>query len=198
MVADLVFPLTGLSLRPDYALPLWQALRALLPWLEDEAAAAVHPIKGATSGADQLFLGKRAQLALRLPVARFEAAIAMLAGTRLDLGVELHLGQPSRRELRPASAQYSPLVVLGSDDEAEFIAECQRQLEAWAIRASVVCGRAQTRQGEAGELRGYSLMLHNLSEEHALLLQQRGMGSSRKLGCGIFVPHKTAHAVGAV
>ncbi len=195
--AELVFPLAGASLRGDYALPLWKALRGLLPWLADEATAAILPIKGATAGAEGLILGKRAQLALRLPEARLAAA-ALIAGARLNLGTELRLGEPTRRELRPTSAQYSPMVAQGSGDEAQFLAECELELATLSIAASLICGKSQVRLDEAGELRGFSLMLHGLSAEHALRLQNVGLGQARKLGCGIFVAHKTAVAVGAI
>lgn len=196
-VAELVFPLAGDDLRTDYALPLWQALRARLPWLAGEETAGVLPIRGGTAAAKGLILGKRAQLTLRLPETRLAAA-APLAGASLDLGTELRLGQPSRRELRPTSAQYSPMVVLESGSETEFLAECEHRLAQLSIRASVVCGRSRTLRGEAGELKGFSLMLHGLAREHALRLQQLGMGGGRKLGCGIFVAHRTAVAVGAI
>ena len=115
----------------------------------------------------------------------------------LDLGGELRLGEPHVRALRRTSTQYSPMVVFGRDDEVEFLAECDRALEALGVGGNVVCGRVQTRLGETGEMRGFSLMVHGLSIEHALILQQRGLGSARKIGCGIFVSHKTAAAVGA-
>ena len=194
-VVDLVFPLAGDELRADYALPLWQALRTLLPWLEHEHAAGILPIKGGNLSGSRLILNQRAQLTLRLPQTRLAEAAA-LAGMSLDLDARLHLGKPSQRELRPMPAQYSPMVVLDCESETEFLAECESQLGTLAIRANVVCGKAQVRQGEMSEMRGYSLMLHGLSGEHALRLQQLGVGAGRKLGCGIFVPHRTAHAVG--
>ena len=193
---DLVFPLAGQSLRSDYALPLWQALRAALPWLADESDAAILPIKGSSPSAGQLLLNRRAQLTLRLPPTRVAAAKA-LAGMRLDLGGALQLGEAQVRELRPTAAQYSPLVVFEADDEVQFLAHCERALDSMAVRANLVCGRTQTVGAENGELRGFSLMAHGLALEHALRLQQFGLGRARKLGCGIFVPHKTAHAVGA-
>ena len=195
-VAELVFPLKGASLPTDYALPLWLALRCLLPWLADEESAAILPLKGTTPSADGLILGQRAQLVLRLPEARLASAAA-IAGSSLDLGTNIQLDAPSERELRPTSAQYTPLVVLGCADEVEFLAACDRELEMLAIGASVVCGKAQRLRGEDGELHGYSLMLHGLSPDQALHLQSVGVGQGRKLGCGSFVAHKTAVAVGA-
>jgi hypothetical protein len=31
--------------------------------------------------------------------------------------------------------------------------------------------------------------------EHSILVQQRGMGDHRKIGCGIFIPHKSTNAL---
>lgn len=194
-IADLVFPLAGHELRADYALPLWLSLRSLLPWLEHEDALGILPIKGASLSAGRLILNQRAQLTLRLPQSRLASAAA-LAGATLDIDAGLRLGAPSQRALRPLPAQYSPMVVLDCASETEFLARCERRLSALAIRANIVCGKVQVRQGETALMHGYSLMLHGLSAEHALLLQQAGMGEGRRLGCGIFVPHRTAHAVG--
>ncbi len=195
-VVDLVFPLAGDELRADYAMPLWQALRTLLPWLEQEHAAGILPINGGNFSGSRMILNQRAQLTLRLPQTRLADAAA-LEGINLDLDGRLLLGKPTQRSLRPLPAQHSPMVVLDCENETEFLAECEGQLRGLAIHANVVCGKAQVRQGETVELHGYSLMLHGLSVEHALRLQQLGMGEGRKIGCGIFVPHRTAHAVGS-
>jgi len=196
-VVDLVFPLAAGNLRVDYPLHLWQALRAALPWLADEADAGILPIKAGGHSEGRLILSPRSRLTLRLPQGRVDQARQM-AGLGLDLGSELRLGEPHVRALRPTSAQYSPMVVFGHSGEAEFLAECARALEAIEVSARLVCGRAQARLGETGEVHGFSLMLHGLSIEHALRLQQRGLGSGHKIGCGIFVSHRTAVAVGAV
>ncbi len=193
---DLVFPLAGSVLRPDYALPLWQSLRGTLPWLNDEPAAGILPISGASVGDGMLYLSHRAQLTLRLPQRRVAEAHA-LSGLQLDLGGGIRIGEARLRELQPTSAQYSPLVSFGCGDEEEFLAHCASRLEEMAVRCNLICGRVKTRAGEAGEISGFSLMLHGLTAEHSLTIQQLGLGDARKLGCGIFVPHKTATAVGA-
>lgn len=198
-IVDLVFPLAGAGLRVDYPLPLWQALRAALPWLAEEAAAGILPIKGGSHSEGRLILSQRSQLTLRLPQRRIDQARTLAGlGLRLslDLGAELRLGEPHVRALRPTSTQYSPMVVFGHDDEAAFLAECGRALAAIDVSGHVVCGKAQARLGETGEMRGFSLMLHGLSSAHALQLQRHGLGSARKIGCGIFISHKTAAAVG--
>jgi len=40
-----------------------------------------------------------------------------------------------------------------------------------------------------------SLMLADLTVEEAVKLQQQGLGADRKLGCGLFIPHKGINPV---
>jgi hypothetical protein len=47
-----------------------------------------------------------------------------------------------------------------------------------------------------GELQSRTLMLANLDINDSVRLQQFGLGPGRKLGCGIFLPHKGIEAVG--
>jgi CRISPR-associated protein Cas6 len=51
-------------------------------------------------------------------------------------------------------------------------------------------------QAQDAEIVGFSLMLHALAPEDSLRMQAAGLGTARHLGCGIFVPHKSAGAVG--
>jgi len=193
---DMVFSLSGSALRPDYALPLWQSLRAILPWLIAEPSAGILPIAGASAGKGILYLSHRAHLTLRLPQRRVADAYA-LSGLQMDLGGGITIGDARLRALSPSPAQYSPCVAMGCSGEEEFLAACATRLDEIGVSGSLICGRAQARSGEGGEIRGFSLMLHGLTAEHSLRIQQLGLGEARKLGCGIFVPHKTATAVGA-
>lgn len=193
---DLVFPLSGSVLRPDYAAPLWQSLCLLLPWLNEEPLAGIHPLAGTSAGEGVLYLGHRARLTLRLPQRRVADAHA-LSGRVLDLGAGIEIGRARLRAFIPTPAQYSPFVSMGSALEEEFLALCATRLAEMGVKGNMVCGRAQVKSGEAGEIRGFSLLLHGLTEAHALSIQELGLGEARKLGCGIFVPHKTTTAVGA-
>ncbi len=66
------------------------------------------------------------------------------------------------------------------------------------MRCPVVCGREQQLRGPQQALHGYSLMLHGLREASALRILERGLGAHRLMGCGVFVPHKSAAAVGEI
>ncbi len=75
--------------------------------------------------------------------------------------------------------------------------DVQAELEALRIDAHTVCGKRQQRRSDAGVIVGFSLMLHGLGATDSLTVQRIGIGPHRALGCGLFVPHKSAAAVGA-
>lgn len=194
-MVDLVFALRGRAVALDYADKLWRALDAVLPWLAGEPEAGVHPLAGVSAGATEWYLTRRARLSLRLPADR-QADTGALSGARLEIGGDLEVGAVTVRRLAPAKVLYSPFVTVGRAVEQDFMAACQEQLALAGIGAQLVCGRARRALAGDGEIQGFSLMLHGLGAEDSLRLQQRGLGSERKRGCGIFVPHKSVAAVG--
>ena len=194
-VVDLVFALQGGPVALDYADQLYRALAARLPWLEGEAAAGVHPLAGVSPGDRELYLTRRARLALRLPASRVDDARA-LTSSRLDLGGVIDVGVASERPLSEITTLYSAFVSVGTADEATFMARCQELLAADRIGGRLVCGKAHCGRGVDAQWHGFSLMVFGLSIEDSLRLQRQGIGGERKHGCGIFIPHKSVHAVG--
>jgi hypothetical protein len=75
-----------------------------------------------------------------------------------------------------------------------FLRAARAELDALGVPCRAICGRHQVTEAQA--LQGYSLMLDGLSAAGALCVLQAGLGRHRRLGCGIFVPHKSAAAVG--
>lgn len=194
---DVSFALEGDVLPHEHRYALAAALQRALPWLEDERRAGVHGLKlvrsGSGSGED--LVSHRTRLMLRVPRERADDTCA-LAGALLRLGDHrLRAGRAQRRELLPHGTLYAPMVATDASDEAAFLAGVQIELDALRVRGQPVCGRWQS--AEAGRLRGCSLMLTGLDAVQSLLLLQQGLGPHRRLGCGLFVPHRSAAAVGA-
>lgn len=195
-LVDMVFPLEGHSLPRDAAPALRAALERELPWLAEEPLAGIHPLKLVPGTNAQALLSQRTRLLLRLPRARFDAA-AELAGRTLQLGGQtLTLGHPHPRELLPHRTLYAYAVAAEGDDEIAFMHAMNGELQALAVRSQLICGKCQHHDWPAGALTTFSLMLHGLTTVDSLRLQELGLGEHRLLGCGIFVPHKSAAAVG--
>lgn len=197
-VVDLVFPLTGRSVPQHYTQVLHAALQQELPWLAQEPQAGIHPLKlvhGSSAGPVGL-LSPRTRLLLRLPRERVAQAGA-LAGRRLDVGGHaVELGTPHERELLPHATLYAYAVAAEGADEVRFMQAVAAELQALGVRTQTVCGKRGERPLDGAPLTTFSLMLHALSAADSLRVQERGLGPHRLLGCGLFVPHKSAAAVG--
>ena len=197
---DLVFAVgdaRGASLPADHRHALRAAVARALPWFEDEVTAAIHPLKSAHSAAGAVLLSARSRLVLRVPAER-QAEAMQFCGQLLVLhGATLTVGEMIIRPLLGHGTVYAHLVTGDSDDELAFTAAMRDELDMLGIRGEVICGLRQTIGSGDGQLRGFSVMVHGLAREHSLQLQARGTGGDMKLGCGVFVPHKSAAAVGA-
>ncbi|MDE2299724.1 MAG: hypothetical protein KGK18_16350, partial [Burkholderiales bacterium] len=69
--------------------------------------------------------------------------------------------------------------------------------EALQVRGHSVCGLRHQVGAPGPLITGFSLMLHGLSGADSVRLQRSGLGPHRLLGCGIFVRHRSAAAVGS-
>ena len=171
---------------------LADALEAALPWLADEPDAGVHRLNLAAG--NEPLLSRRTRLTLRVPRAR-AAAVEALSGRVLAVqpGM-LRLGRAHRRELLAHGTLYAHLVASDEDDEQDFLAEVGAGLAALSVSCRPICGRRAVLA--AGTVRGFSLMLDGLPGASAMRVLEAGLGPHRRLGCGIFVPHRSASAVG--
>ncbi len=193
---DFAFAVSGDRIACDYADGLYRALAAALPWLDDEPLAGVHPIRGLTPCADGLMLGGRTRLLLRAPAQRAPEC-ERLQGARIEVPAPLAIGRISVRELLAYPVLHARLVVSGAEDEARFVADMERSLAETAIDCEMIVGKRGEVRAGGQRLVGFSLMLHGLSASDSLRVQEQGLGLHRKLGCGLFVPHKSIAAVGA-
>jgi CRISPR-associated protein Cas6 len=179
----------------DHAQALKNALCRAWPWLEAEPLAGVQGIKLVPGLEVQAMLSGRAKLLLRLSRAR---ASELLNGPAVDLevaGQALHLDVPHVRELVPHTTLYAYHVAAADADEVAFMATIARELAGLGVGGERVCGKRQQLALASGAVTTFSLMLHGLAPEPSLHLQQHGIGPHRLLGCGIFIPHKSAAAV---
>lgn len=206
-VVDLVFQIDCRTLPVDHAWALSQAIRVVLPWLEEEPGAGVHPIHVAESGNgwirpekadDLLHLSRRTKLALRIPRVRVDAA-QKLTGRKLDIaGHTLTVGQASLRPLSAITTIFSRYVVSADGlDETGFLQAALNELKTFSVQPKkMLCGIEKVIVTPQGPVHTRSLMLASLTQQESVLLQQHGLGAQRLLGCGLFIPHKDIKEVG--
>ena len=192
---DLVFPVGGSTLPRDHAQALLDALTVQWPWLKSEAQAGIHAIKLVPGTQPQAMLSHRTRLLLRVPNHRAPELLATSGIELVVAGKPMNLGTPHTRELLPHATLYAYHVAAGDADEIAFMAKVTRELADLDIGGERVCGKRLQLALAGGVLNTFSLMLHALAPEQSLRVQYLGIGPHRLLGCGIFIPHKSAAAV---
>lgn len=191
---DIAFPVEGGALPPDHRQALADALERALPWLAGVPGAGVHRLNLVSGAAGEALLSRRTRLKLRVPRERADATCA-LAGAALVVATRrLRVGSAQRRELVDHRTLYAHFVAADDGDELAFMRAVDGELARLGVRCRPICGLPQTI--EAGSLRGFSLMLDGLAPDQSLAVLEAGVGAHRRLGCGLFVGHKSAAAVG--
>ncbi len=196
-IVDLVYAIQCVRLPVDHAQVLSLAVQKQLPWFALEERAALHTIHVAESGNgwvrpdDFIHVSRRTKLTLRVPKQRIDDA-QQLCGKILDLGgYSLTVGTAVIRPLSTLTTIFARYIAATDGDEQQFLQEVLGQLKTLGIQPKkMLCGMEKQILLTSGTLRTRSLMLANLSIDESLLLQQRGLGSHRQLGCGVFIPHK--------
>lgn len=205
-VVDLSFKVQCKQLPLDHAYDLSRAIQAELTWFAEEPRAGIHLIHGAESGngwirpqePDALLsLSRRTRFMLRLPKHRLDEA-RRLEGRRIRVGAhELILSQPHEKLLSSQTTIFARYVATDHlTDEEAFLEQADQLLKKQGIRArKMMSGRAHVLRMPGDNFATRSLMIGSLEKEESIQLQQRGLGPGRKLGCGLFLPHKGIDAV---
>ena len=206
-VVDLVFDMACRELPVDHAYDLSQALSRAVPWIEEDERIGIHSVflAGSQNGWERpdpdsgqhLLLSRRTKLVLRTPRERVEQLQQVLHGTELNVGGRSLT--PGKSKIRPLSGEATLIarqVVSNSEDEEQFLAWAAGELQRMDIRIrKALCGKSLTLATAEGRIQTRSLMLADLNPADSIKLQQRGLGPLRKLGCGLFIPHKGIKAV---
>jgi len=205
-VIDLSFSIVCKTLPVDHAWCLFAALAPLLPWLEDDPIAGIHPLHVAESAHGWqrpeephalLHLSRRTKLVLRLPRERVEDALRLTGKTVNVEGNPMTIGEATEQPLSRSTSLFSRRVVIEeNEDEEAFI---QRQIDAlydMDVRPKkILPGLAHPLHTPEGQICGRLLSLEGLKLEESFRLQMNGLGPARNLGCGIFIPHKPLSSV---
>jgi len=205
-IVDVAFSILCRTLPVDHSYSLSQALCEALPWFADEEHAGLHAIHVAESGNGWmrpddpdalLHLSRRTKLMLRLPKQRVGDAGKLTGQT---LSIDGNSMQVEKAAVKPLSAVTTLfaryLVAKEGVDETAFMREAQSRLADMDIHPKkMLCGIGRVITTPDREIQTRSLMLADLTVEESVRLQQRGLGPGRKLGCGLFIPHKDIREV---
>lgn len=161
----------------------------------------LHTVRGVRTGNGRLIIGPNARLGLRLPSNLLPRCLK-LAGKSLELdGCRLRVGVGEAQTVTPAATLHCRIVTTkNGHDPGRFDAEIARQCTALGIRDKVF--RAPRVSGESDgrdpsrriihvknkRIVGYAVLATELTAEESILLQERGLGGRRRMGCGVFVP----------
>lgn len=209
-VVDIAFKLECRTLPLDHAQALADAVQSALPWFADEDRSGLHLIHVAESGNgwyrpedpenEVLCLSKRTRMTLRVPKHRIDDA-HNLSGQTLDIsGHELTVRDGTIRPLSALPTLFARYVLAEEDqDEHAFLSAMATILrDEMAIPVKkLMAGKQHRMRMAAGTVFTRSLMVADLAPEDAVKLQQEGIGSGRKFGCGLFLPQKGIKAVKA-
>ncbi|MGB5599031.1 MAG: type I-MYXAN CRISPR-associated protein Cas6/Cmx6 [Thiothrix litoralis] len=202
-VLDVSFAIDCKRLPLDHAWDLAQAIQQALPWFAEESVAGVHPVHVAESGngwerpddpTNQFLLpSRRTRLFLRIPKQRI-AATQALSGKTLDVGdYPIGLRDMKEKPFIHTSVVFARYVLSNEgEDENSFLqrmaAEVKRVAD-FKVK-KLLCGKSHTLRTPDKILHTRHLMIADLDSDPSIKLQQYGLGDGRKLGCGLFMPHK--------
>lgn len=204
-IVDLRFRLKCRCLPADHAFALETSLSAALPWLADEPSVGIYLMCGAESGNGWMrqsgdnaliYLSGRARLNLRLPQVRVRQAM-QLQGQALDFaGHRCEIGEGKPRLLSTHGTLYTRHLAPALGNEEAFLENAAKMFGELDIKPlKMMPGLSRNIDTPQRKIDTRSLMIDGLTPGESVLVQQCGLGKWRRLGCGIFFPHKGIAAI---
>ena len=188
-IIELSFRLLGRTIPVDHGYALYAALSRVVPELHDTQELGIQPVRGVYAGGGVLHLAPFSCLAIRLPQDQIRPVLK-LAGKIADVdGHALRIGVPNARALLPVANLRARLVTIkGFLDAESFVEAAKRQLHSLGIAGEFLLGIRRTLRVKDKQVVGFEVAVTELTAEESLILQERGLGGRRRMGCGVFVP----------
>jgi CRISPR-associated protein Cas6 len=186
---DLCFHIVGKAIPVDHGFALYSSLSKVLPSFHEENDAALKLIRGTYSGNGMLALSPSSELILRIPTSRITEYLQFAGKSVEIMGHRVSIGVPITRALVPSAALYAHLVTTkNGNDQTRFEIEMRNQMDKMGIYGKATPGERRTFQVHGKQVVGYSLLVTELTARESILLQEKGLGGRRKMGCGFFEP----------
>jgi CRISPR-associated protein Cas6 len=188
-IIELSFRLLGRAIPVDHGYALYAALSRVVPELHDAQELGIQPVRGVYAGGGVLHLAPFSCLAIRLPQDQIQPVLKLTGKTADVDGHVLHIGMPNARALLPVANLRARLVTIKGFLEAESFTEAaKRQLQSLDIAGEFLLGIRRTLRVKDKQVVGFEVGVTELTAEESLILQERGLGGRRRMGCGVFVP----------
>lgn len=203
-VFDVAYNISCKCLPTEHIYSLSKALQHAMPWLSDEAQAAVHPITGPESGNgwerpddEIMYLSRRQKMMIRIPKKRLADAEKLTGQTLLIDGYELEVGKSITKLLSDLPTVFARHVICDAGmSEDEFMHAALAQIKALDVTVrKMMAGKERAIETPDKIIMTRSLMLADLEAVESIRLQEEGIGEERILGCGLFLPQKGISAV---
>lgn len=198
-VQDVVFNIHSKILPMDHAYLLSQAILKQLPWLKDDECGVFDISVADGNGWKQnktdgfYYPSKRSKLIIRMPKSRIRDANSIV-GKTLDLGeYEVNVIKTLKPKLlSDMSVVFAKHVAFEEGtSEDEFLQNCYNELRDHGINVKkMLAGLESSIKTNDRVIHTRSLMIANLRKPESVLIQEKGIGKYRTLGCGLFLPHK--------
>jgi CRISPR-associated protein Cas6 len=196
MMVDLWFPIVGRTLPSDHGYALYGALCQAVPELHAAEWWGLHTVRGTRAVAGVIALSRAPRLGLRMPPERIPMVLP-LAGRRLDVAAHrVGLGAPTVEALVPVAALSARIATIKPFlDPEPFKQAAEKQLVELEVAGKVSLGARKVVRIGGRRVVGFSIRVSDLAPEASLLLQEKGIGGRRRMGCGVF--RKSEHELAA-
>jgi CRISPR-associated endonuclease/helicase Cas3 len=186
---ELRFPVVGNALPSDHGYAMFASISRQIPESHGADWLAVETVPGTARGDGAIHLNPRARLKMRLPQDRL-SLMMKLAGKRLDVsGYNIRLGAPQIFLLKPSENLYARCVTIKNYTEPDpFLNAIAHKLDELGIKGEPEIGPRRAFRVGNHTIVGFGLSIHGLSDEGSIVLQERGLGGRRHMGCGVFNP----------
>lgn len=197
-VVQLNFRVRGSYLPADHSYGLFSASVNLVPQIRSNKQISILSIPGIPDAPGRILLTRQSCLRIRVPISQIPL-VYKLAAKKITIGIhEIHLGIPKIYVLQPAPTLRSRIVtVKGYTEPNTFLEAVERQLNSLGIS-----GKPSIPNNQEGNIArktikiqrftivGFTTEITGLSDADSLLLQAKGLGGKRHMGCGVFLPKR--------
>jgi CRISPR-associated protein Cas6 len=203
-IQEVSFKIQSKILPMDHGFLLAQALIKQLPWLKDSNSGIQNISVADGNGWMQkkdggfYYPSKRSKLILHIAHEHLED-VKNLAGKTLDLGdyqikVIKFIGEKPLSDMPVLFAKQ--VACENGTSEEEFLQRCFNQLSDLGIEVKkMMAGLESNIQTDVSTVHTRSLMVADLKKNESILLQEKGLGDHRLLGCGLFIPQKDIETI---